>query len=167
MTSKLRMPNYASPSFTNFTYTRLLHSRQKNLRIMSGYLFLMWLCLRLPTGHLNVEPVLRGIIFPRKGLDFANKRSILILLDKALHCFSSPSSKVTAGALSCARGDAREIAATSRNHSCSNHRTILTISAFFSCLCVLFVSLFCRQWSIHHPQPFLYRLCFSFFVHIG
>ena len=31
---------------------------------MSRYLFLMWLCLRLPTGHSNGELVLRGIITP-------------------------------------------------------------------------------------------------------
>jgi hypothetical protein len=29
---------------------------------MSGFLFLMWLCLRLLTGHLNDELVLRSII---------------------------------------------------------------------------------------------------------
>jgi len=30
---------------------------------MSGYLFSMWLCLRLLTGHLSGELVLRSIIF--------------------------------------------------------------------------------------------------------
>ena len=47
------------------------------------------------------------------------------------------------------------------------HRVNCELSVKRNVLRVLFVSLFCLQWLIHHPQPFLYRLCFSFFVHIN
>jgi len=46
---------------------------------MSEYLFLMWLCLKLFTGHLNGELVFRGILFCKTPLTLLTKRSIIIV----------------------------------------------------------------------------------------